>query len=67
MFLFIAGFVAGFLLMAWIMTLKIVGKLKYVIDDGDVILFMEIPNNDVGNILSKGFVVLKVDSKPSQN
>ena len=67
MFWFIAGFVVGFLLMCWVMILKIIGKLKYVIDDGDVVFFMEIPNQDVGNILSKGFVVLKVDSKPSQN
>lgn len=67
MFWFIVGFVFGFLIVSWVMTTKIVGNLKYVIDDGDVHFFMQIPDPDVGNILSKGFVVLKVDSKPSQN
>lgn len=63
---FVLGLVVGFVLGVYGITRKIVGKLKYTIDDGDLYFFMELPNPDVSKILSQRFVILEVDAKPSQ-
>lgn len=62
---FLLGVVVGISLMAYGMALKIVGRLKYVVDEGTVHFFMELDKPDVGNILSKKYVVLNVDQNPT--
>ena len=65
MFWFVLGVVVGFMLAAFSVTLKIVGNLGYVIDEGDVHFFMKLSKPDVGSILSRKYVVLEVDEKPT--
>lgn len=65
MWWFILGVVLGFLLACTAMVNKIIGKLKYKIDDGEIYFFMELENPDVGNILGRKYVVLQVESNIS--
>lgn len=65
MWWFIGGLVLGFLLACSAFVGKIIGDLKYKIDGGDIYFYMALENSDVGNILSKKYVVLKVDQNLS--
>ena len=62
---FLLGVVVGVGLMAYGTALKIVGWLKYVVDEGDVHFFMQLDNPDISNILGKKYVVLQVDPNPT--
>lgn len=62
---FILGLILGFALACFGMVLKIVGKLKYTIDDGELYFFMQLNTNNPGSLLAQKYVVLEVDSNPA--
>ena len=62
---FIGGIILGYLLACTAFVGKIIGDLKYRIRDDDIYFYMAVENPDVGDILSKKYVVLKVDQNPS--
>lgn len=66
MWWFFLGVMVGFLTACTAMVSKIIGQLKYVAGDGEIHFFMELADPDVGNILRQKYVILEVDSNPSQ-
>lgn len=63
----ILGVIIGFALACCGMMLKIVGKLKYAIEDGELYFFMHLDDNNPGQLLTKKYVILEVDPNPTQN